>query len=71
MQGHFEVRNPEVEAKLKELGEKLKASMPKGFGFALLIANYGPGGGMFYASNFHREDVCDMMRDFIAKHEAN
>lgn len=71
MQGKFEVRNPEVEAKLKALGESLKATMPKGYGFALLIANFGEGGGMFYASNFRREDVCDMMREFIAVSEPN
>jgi hypothetical protein len=67
----FEVRNKEAEDKLNEIGQKLRSTMPKGFGFVLLIASFGEGGSMFYTANCNREDVCNMMREFIGKHEPN
>jgi hypothetical protein len=67
----FEVRNEQVEAKLKDIGDRLRSSMPEGFGFVLLIAEFGEKGGMFYTSNCQREDVCNMMREFIQKGESN
>ena len=67
----FEVRNEDAEKKLKEIGEGLRASMPKGFGFVLLIASFGEGGAMFYTANCDRGDVCNMVREFISKHEPN
>lgn len=64
----FEIRNPEVEEKLREIGRMLKASMPQGFGFALLIFSYQPG-SMFYLSSAERDTMIAAMREFIAKHE--
>lgn len=67
----FEVRNPEAESKLNDIGQKLRESMPKGFGFVLLIAEFGEKGSMFYMANCSRQDVCNMMREWIAKNEPN
>jgi hypothetical protein len=67
----FEVRNPEVEAKLKYIGDACRDAMPKGYGFVLLIASFGEGGNLFYTSNCDRSDVANMMREFISKHEPN
>lgn len=66
----FEIRNVEVEAKLKEIARTIKADMPKGFGFTLLIFSYAPG-SMFYISSAEREGMIAAMREFIAKHEPN
>jgi hypothetical protein len=66
----FEVRNPEVEEKLREIGRAVKADMPQGFGFALLIFSYEPG-SMFYISSAERDGMIAAMREFIAKHEHN
>lgn len=67
----FEVRNPDVEKRLEQIGEMLRESMPKGFGFVLLISSYGAGGSMFYTASVERQDVCNMMREFIQKAERN
>lgn len=67
----FEVRNAEAEAKLKEIGRVLKASMPPGFGFTLLITSYGDGGSLFYVSSCERDSMIATMREFIQKHEHN
>lgn len=71
MIGKFEVRNAEAEAKLKDIGESLRSGMPKGFGFVLLIASFGEAGSMFYTANCNWQDVCNMMREFIAMNEPN
>lgn len=67
----FEVRHPEAEHRLNEIGNLLRSNMPEGFGFALLIFSYGEGGSMFYTSNAQRQDIINAMREFIAKHEEN
>jgi len=69
----FEVRNAEAEEKLKEIGRMLKESMPKGFGFTVLIFSYegGKTGSMFYLSSAERDGMIAAMREFIQKHEHN
>ena len=65
----FEVRNPEVEAKLKEIGRAIKADMPEGFGFALLIFGYkgAPDGSMFYMSSadWGRKCILDFLSGWL------
>lgn len=67
----YEVRNGEIEAKLKEIGRMLKDSMPQGWGFTLLLTSYGAGGSLFYLSSVERQDMIATMREFIQKHEFN
>lgn len=67
----FEVRNPAIEKKLKDIGDSLRESMPAGYGFALLIVKFGPGGDTFYTSNCDREGMVSLMKEFIAKWEPN
>lgn len=67
----FEVRNAEVEQKLKEIGNILRSVMPEGWGFTLLISSYGEGGSMFYMSSVERQDAVNMLREFIQKSEPN
>jgi hypothetical protein len=68
----FEVRNELIEARLNEIGNRLRAYLEgTGHGFALLIFSFGEEGNMFYTSNAQREDICNAMREFIAKHEPN
>lgn len=67
----FEVRNEDAEALLKDIGQRLKAIMPPGYGFNLLIFSFGDGGNMFYTSNAKREDMIRAMQEFIAKFREN
>jgi hypothetical protein len=68
----FEVRNPEIETRLNQIGSRLRSTLEgTGYGFTLLIFSFGEGGDMFYTSNANRQDVCNAMREFIAKHEPN
>lgn len=67
----FEVRDEQAEKLLKEIGVLLRESMPKGYGFNLLVFNFGEGGNMFYTSNARREDMIRAMQEFIAKFQEN
>jgi hypothetical protein len=69
----FEVRNEEAEAKLKDIGRTIKATLPEGFGFALFIFSYkgAPDGSMFYVSSAERSTMIAAMREFIQKSEHN
>lgn len=69
----FDVKNPEIEGKLRELGNQLNDSMPEGFGFALLMFDYTKRenpinqGAMFYISSAKREDMIKAMEEFLEK----
>ena len=63
----FQVRKPEIEVLLKELGHWLKSKMPKGWGFSLMIFNHGEKGSMFYISDSNREDMIEAMKEFIER----
>jgi hypothetical protein len=65
----FEVKNTEIEEVLKDLGRGLKNSIPKDWGFVLLLADYGEGGSTFYTSSVIREDAIKLMMEFIAKQQ--
>ena len=64
----MEVRNPEVEKTLSDIGHMLKEAMPPGYGFALHIVKYGAGGDMFYTSTLQREDYINLLREFMERH---
>jgi hypothetical protein len=64
---NYEIRNPEVEAQLKELGRYLKEQMPPGMAFTLLMSDIGRKGAMFYISSVVREDAIASMLEFVAK----
>ena len=52
---------------LNELGQRIGAALPSGYGFNLLIFNFGAGGNMFYLSNGDRADMMQAMREFLRK----
>jgi hypothetical protein len=67
----FEVRNREIEELLRKIGNRIGDDMPTGYGFALLLFGFGDAGELFYISNAERPDICNVMREFIAKHDHN
>ena len=68
----YEVRNPEIEVLLRDIGRRVKeACAEHGYLFALHIFSSGEGGDMFYVSSADRGDYINMLREFIQKFEAN
>jgi hypothetical protein len=52
---------------LQELGGRIGAALPEGWGFNLLLFTYGAGGSLFYISSAERQDVIAVMREYIAR----
>jgi hypothetical protein len=63
------IRNFQIEEMLNDIGRVIGAQMPPGWGFSLLIASHGEGGGVFYISNLNRDDMIATMQEFIAKNQ--
>lgn len=67
MHDAFNVKNDEVQAKLRELGVYLKSQMPKNMGFTLLMSEWGENGAMFYISSIERESSLESMKEYLIK----
>lgn len=65
----FEIKNDEIQKILKDLGNSIARILPKGWGFNLLIFNFGKKGAMFYLSNADRKDMIAAMKEFISNEE--
>jgi hypothetical protein len=55
-------------AKMNALGQLLKEEF-EGYGFLLMVFDFGDSGMMNYLSNADREDVLECLREFIRKNE--
>ena len=57
----------EVRGILQDMGRQIKATLPEGFGFVLLVGGTGEGEhAMMYLSTVGRADALQLMREFIA-----
>lgn len=56
---------PEHLIKMEAMGQLLKKEF-EGFGFCLLVFDFGEGGNMNYMSNANREDMVTAMKECIA-----
>jgi hypothetical protein len=56
-----------IQSLMNDIGHRIGERMPAGYGFMLMIFNYGEGGSMFYISSGEREDMMRAMREFIQK----
>lgn len=71
----YQVKNDEIEAVIRRLGDMLGSHMPDGWGFTLLIYDYGEKTGeagkdaIFYISSADRADMILTMKEFIKKQE--
>lgn len=63
----YTILDPDIEKQLREMGRNLKAQMPDGWGFALLMFTYGEGGSLFYLSSGERANMVKVMEEFIAR----
>jgi hypothetical protein len=64
----YEIRNPEIEALLKELAVKIDSYMPDKYGFTLMIFGYD-NQDFFYISSADRNDMVKTMQEFIERNK--
>ncbi len=67
--GHFEVRNEQAEGQLHDIGRIIADSLPDGWGFTLLLFEFGAGGSTFYLSNARRDDMVRALQEFIERQQ--
>lgn len=68
--GQMQYTTPDLDGiapMLRDIGGRIGAALPPGYGFNLMIFNFGEGGNMFYISNGERSDMIKAMREFIQK----
>lgn len=67
------MRQPLEKAEIhaRDIGRILKASMPEGWGFVLLLVSKGSVGVMTYLSDCRREDIIKFLKEMVVKFEAN
>lgn len=65
----FEVQNEEIEMKLKEIGHLIGDKLPDGWGFNLLVADFGKGGSTFYISSMDRPGAIAILKEQIKRLE--
>ena len=62
-----QVRNARIEELLRQLGAGLKVATPEGYGFMLMVMEYGEGKNCFYISSVQREDAIKMLEEMLEK----
>lgn len=62
------INDPEMIELLNRLGNKIGNLLPEGWGFNLLLFEFGgPGKNLFYISNAKREDIAKVMKEWIER----
>lgn len=67
------MREPLEKAEIhaRGIGRILKKSMPKGWGFVLLLVSHGEAGVTTYLSDCRREDIIKFLKEMVYKFESN
>lgn len=60
----------EAEAVAREVGRLIGSAVPEGYGFAVLVFSFGPGGATTYVSNADRADMIRALRECADRLEA-
>lgn len=61
--------NELVKSKMQRIARKVDEELPSGYGFAVLVFNFGEGkdNEMMYVSNADRQDIVKAMEEWIEK----
>ncbi len=62
--------DPEVQEEMRTIGRSIADGLPPGWGFCLLVFQFGPEGNTNYISNAHREDMIKALEEFVANAKA-
>ncbi len=68
-QTNFNIRDPHIEELMKKIADTIADRMPDGWGFNLMLFEYGEGGSLFYISSAQRPDIINVMKEFIKRNE--
>lgn len=60
----FAFHDPAIRDQLRDVGREIRDRLPVGWGFLLMLFQYGEGGGLFYMSSAERADVLQVLEEF-------
>lgn len=66
---NFNHKDEVAEKTLHNIGRIIKTQIPKGYGFSLILADYGDSGGVFYISSMDREGFVGTIKELLPKLE--
>ena len=67
----YEIENDSIKAVLNGMAKRIGASLDEGWGFLLMLFEYGEKGSMFYISSAERGDCMRMAQEWIDKQKAS
>lgn len=67
----YEIENDAIKATLHDIADLVGSSLDKGWGFLLMLFEYGPKGSMFYISSAERLACMRMAQEWINKQKAS
>lgn len=67
--GNYEVDDAETKGILRSISGKIGQALKPGWGFILMLSEYGAGGAMFYASNVERAGATKAVREWLEREE--
>lgn len=56
-----------LEENTAALGREIGSRLPDGIGFAFFMFDFGPGGNLAYVSNANREDIAEVLHEWLGK----
>ena len=59
----------EAEQRAREIGRAIKAAMPEGWGFTLMLFTFGDGGNTTWITTARREDAIKAIRELADRLE--
>lgn len=65
----FERKNEDIAKLMRDIGTIINNQMPDGWGFTLMLFEFGENGSMFYISKSERSDMIKVMKEFIARQD--
>jgi len=67
----YEIENDAIKSVLNGIAKRIGASLDPGWGFLLMLFEYGEKGSMFYISSAERGDCMRMAQEWIDKQKAS
>lgn len=60
----YNVRDPELEPVLRDIGDRIGSMLPEGYGFALFLMQFEQS-NLFYISSAERDGMVQMLREWL------
>jgi hypothetical protein len=67
---NYQIRDPDIEAKMIFLAKGIAQGLPETYGFALFIVSKDEEGNLFYVSSIERPEMVTMLTEWVKRNTA-